>query len=40
MVELFGSWVKYGIAEKFVSAKREEFDSFLEMMGVETGYPQ
>lgn len=40
MVELFGDWVKYDAAEKFVPAQREDVDSFLETIGVETVYPQ
>lgn len=40
MVELFGGWVKYDAAENFVPAKREEAESFLETIGVETVYPQ
>ncbi len=39
MVELFGGWVKYDTAQKLVPAKREELDSFLETIGVETVYP-
>jgi hypothetical protein len=40
MVELFGGWVKYDAVENFIPAKREEADSFLETIGVETVYPQ
>lgn len=40
MVELFDGWVKYDAAENFIPAKREEADSFLETIGVETVYPQ
>lgn len=40
MVELFGGWVKYDQAENFVQAQREDAESFLETIGVETVYPQ
>jgi hypothetical protein len=40
MVELFGSWVKYDAQENFVPAEREDSESFMETIGVETVYPQ
>ncbi|GAB4172218.1 MAG: hypothetical protein Fur006_00870 [Coleofasciculaceae cyanobacterium] len=40
MVELFGDWVKYDERENFVPSDREDPDSFIESIGVETVYPQ
>jgi len=40
LVELFGDWVKYNGREDFVPAQREDAESFLETIGVETVYPQ
>lgn len=40
MVELFGGWVKYDDRENFVPSDREDPDSFIESIGVETVYPQ
>lgn len=40
MVELFGIWVKYDSQENFVPAEREDSESFMETIGVETVYLQ
>ena len=38
-VELFGNWVKYDEQGKFVPSEREDPDSFVETIGIETVYP-
>ncbi len=40
MVELFGGWVKADIQGDFTPANRDESDSFMETIGVETVSPQ
>jgi len=39
IVELFGGWVKYDEEQNFVPAERDEDNSFMETIGVETVYP-
>jgi hypothetical protein len=40
MVELFGSWVKTDAKGDFIPTDREDPESFMETIGVETVYPQ
>lgn len=40
LVELFGSWVKADIQGDFTLANRDEPNSFMETIGVETVSPQ
>lgn len=40
MVELFGGWVKADILGDFTPTNRDESNSFMETIGVETVYPQ
>jgi hypothetical protein len=40
MVELFGGWVKADILGDFTLANRDESNSFMETIGVETVSPQ
>lgn len=40
MVELFGGWVKYDDQENFVPSDREDPNSFMETIGLETVSPQ
>lgn len=39
IVELFGGWVKYDEQGDFIPATRDEKESFMETIGVETAYP-
>jgi Protein of unknown function (DUF2281) len=39
IVELFGVWVKYDEQGDFIPATRDEKESFMETIGVETAYP-
>lgn len=39
MVELFGGWVKADVNGDFIPGDREDPDSFVETIGVETVYP-
>lgn len=38
-VELFGGWIKYDDHQDLIPATREDSDSFVETIGVETLYP-
>jgi len=38
-VELFGNWVKYDRLGNFIESNREDPDSFVENIGIETVYP-
>jgi len=38
-VELFGNWVKYDRQGNFIESHREDPDSFVENIGIETVYP-
>jgi hypothetical protein len=39
MVELFGRWVKADVGKDFIPADRDDPESFMETIGVETVYP-
>ena len=39
MVELFGGWVKAEVGKAFTPADRDDGESFMETIGVETVYP-
>lgn len=39
LVELFGSWVKAAVGNDFIPADRDDPDSFMATIGVETVYP-
>ena len=39
MVELFGGWVKADVGKDFSPADRDDDQSFMETIGIETVYP-